>query len=132
MTFLLDTYACIHFLNRTHPDLVRRVVAVGPGRVAVSSVTVAELEYGAARSSRPGANRDRLRSFLEELPVHPFDASCAARFGAVKATLVAHGSPIPDFNIAIAATALTLGFGVVSGDRHFGVVPGLVVEDWSR
>ena len=66
--FLLDTNACIHFLNGTHPSLSRRVLASGPDLLAVSALTVAELEFGAARSSRPRANRERLAKFFRERP----------------------------------------------------------------
>jgi tRNA(fMet)-specific endonuclease VapC len=128
--FLLDTNACIHFLNGTHPSLSRRVLASGPDLLAVSALTVAELEFGAARSSRPRANRERLAKFFRELTVLPFDAHCGAHFGRLKAELLNRGRPIPDFDIGIAATAAATGRTLVSGDGHMKEIPGLPLENW--
>lgn len=132
MTYLLDTNACIHFLNASHPRLVERVLEQGPTGLVVSTLSVAELEYGAARSSRPRANLARVRAFLGELHVEPFTHDHAATFGRVKADLVKRGRPIADFDIAIAATALALDLAVVSDDGDMSHVRGLSVENWCR
>jgi len=59
-----------------------------------------------------------------------FDDDSAVRFGAVKAEMLSRGLTLPDFDLAIAATALTRGLTVVTADRHFTDIPGLPVEDW--
>ena len=129
--YLLDTNACIYYLNGTYPELVRRVLAEGPGALAVSSISVAELHFGAERSGRAGANLARIQALLRELRTVPFSSACAARFGRVKAELMAAGTPIADFDIAIASTALAMGFTVVTNDLDFRRVPGLAVETWT-
>lgn len=131
MTFLLDTNICIQYLNRRHPEVTRRIAAAGPDRLVVSSLTVAELHFGAARSGRPEANRERLTVFLDELRSVSFDDRCGERFGRLKAERLAVGRPIPDFDLAMAATALVHGYGVVSSDRHLSSLPGVMVEDWT-
>jgi len=103
--FLLDTNTCIHYLNGTDAGLTRRVLVAGPERLAVSALTVGELHFGAERSSRPEANRERLETFFRELTVVPFDRMCGERFGRIKADLLSRGRPIPDFDVGIAATA---------------------------
>lgn len=128
--FLLDTNTCIHYLNGSDAGLTGRVLAAGPDRLAVSALTAGELHFGAARSSRPEANRERLAIFFRELTVLPFDAQCGAQFGRIKAELLDRGRPIPDFDIGIAATAVTTGRTVVSGDGHMGEIPGLSLENW--
>lgn len=132
MKFLLDTNACIHFLNGTSDRLVRRVLDAGPGRVAVSSITLAELHFGAARSARADANLERVEAFADELVSYPFDDECAARFGRIKAELLSAGRPTPDFDLAISAVAMTHGLTVVTADRHFADVPGLASVDWTE
>ena len=132
MSYLLDTNACIHFLNGSHRGLIDKVLAHGPQSLVVSTVSVAELEYGAARSSRPKANLARIAALLSELHVEPFTRAHAAMFGRVKADLVKRGVPIADFDIAIAATALVLGLAVISDDADMGRVRGLSVENWCR
>lgn len=131
MTFLLDTNTCIYYLNQGHPEVTRRIAAAGPDRLAVSSLTVAELHYGAERSSRREANRERLRVFFGELRSVPFDDRCGESFGRLKAERRAAGRPVPDFDLAIAATAIAQGLTLVSGDQHMRAVPGVVVEDWT-
>ena len=131
MRFLLDTNACIHFLNGTNDRLVRRILDAGPGKAAISSITLAELHFGAARSVRAEANLERVEAFADELASYPFDDDCAARFGRIKARLLAEGRPAPDFDLAIAAVAMTYGLTVVTADRHFAEVPGLAAVDWT-
>lgn len=131
MTFLLDTNICIYYLNERHPQITRRMIAAGPDRLAVSSLTVAELHFGAERSGRPEANRGRLRIFLEELQSLPFDDHCGEWFGRLKAEGMKEGRPIPDFDLAIAATAMSQGLTLVSRDSHMRSLSGVAVEDWS-
>lgn len=131
MSHLLDTNACIHFLNGSRPALVERVLAAGPQHVVVSALSVAELEFGAARSSRPAANAERLRAFLREIHVEPFHEGCSPIFGQIKAALVGAGTPIADLDIAIAATAMAMGMTVVTDDGDFSRIAGLRVENWS-
>lgn len=131
MTFLLDTNTCIYYLNERHPQVTHRIVAAGPDRVAVSALTVGELHFGAQRSGRPEANRERLRVFLGEIRSIPFDDRCGERFGRLKADRLAAGRPIPDFDLAIAATAIAQGLTLVSSDRHLRTLPGVAVEDWT-
>ena len=131
MKFLLDTNACIHFLNGTSDRLVQRILDAGPGKVTICSITLAELHFGAARSGKPDANLERVESFADELVSYPFDDACAARFGRIKAEMLAAGRPAPDFDLAISAIAMTHGLTVITADRHFAEVPGLPSADWT-
>jgi len=130
--FLLDTNTCIYYLNGSHEELTRRVLAAGPDQLAVSALTVAELRFGAARSSRPEANRERLVTFFRELSILPFDRLCGEHFGRLKADLLSRGRPVPDFDIGIAATALASGRTLVSADAHMEEIGELARENWAR
>lgn len=129
--FLLDTNTCIYYLNGTYPELARRVLAAGPDQLAISALTVAELRFGAARSSRPEANRERLATFFRELDILPFDHLCAEHFGRLKAELLSRGRPIPDFDVGIAATAITDGRTLVTADGHMEEIDDLQRENWA-
>jgi tRNA(fMet)-specific endonuclease VapC len=130
--FLLDTNACVYFLNGTSDRLVQRILDVGPGKIGMSSITLAELHFGAARSARADANLERVEAFADELASYPFDDDCAARFGRIKAEMLSTGRPTPDFDLAIAAVAMTHGLTVATADRHFADVPGLESVDWTK
>jgi tRNA(fMet)-specific endonuclease VapC len=132
MKYLLDTNACIYFLNGTYPALAERLLVAGPAALAVSAMTVAELHFGAARSRRAKANLMRVRAFLSEVRSEPFNDGPAERFGALKAQLLGRGRSIADFDLAIAATALVGGYTVVTSESDLRGIPGLLVEDWTK
>jgi tRNA(fMet)-specific endonuclease VapC len=131
MKWLLDTNACIHFLNATSQVLVDRIIAAGPDGLAVSALTVAELHFGAARSKRAKANTGRVEALTAELRVEPFTTECGVAFGRLKAKALEAGKVVADFDLGIAATAITGGYTVVSSDADFRRIPGLHVEDWA-
>ncbi len=131
MSFLLDTNICIYYLNGDDQELVERILALGPEPLAISTLSLAELHFGAARSARPEANRERITFFVRELPTLDFDDVCAEHFGRIKASLAELGQLIPDFDVAIAATAYAYGRVLVSNDQHMRRIPGLPLEDWT-
>ena len=131
MRLLLDTNVCIHLLNGTRPSYRSRVESAGPGALHVSALTVAELMFGAERSSRVEANRRRIETFLHEIPAIEFSLGCADLFGQLKAGQMRAGAPMDDFDLAIAATAVSSGMTLVSEDGAFRRVPGLLLESWT-
>ena len=131
MNFLLDTNICIYYLNGKDPDLTQKILEAGPALLAISSLSVAELRFGAARSAKPEQNDGRIDRFVAELKTIPFDDFCARHFAHLKARQAAAGKPIPDFDAAIAATALAKGLVVVSADHHMAAIHGIEIEDWT-
>jgi tRNA(fMet)-specific endonuclease VapC len=104
-----------------------------PGQpFAVSSVTLMELAHGIARANTPQRAATR-RQFLEELVtaslVHDITARIALRAGQIDGESTARGIRIPTSDLLIGATALELGYKVLTGNlRHFQAIPGLGVE----
>ena len=129
--FLLDSNTCIYYLNGSYEELTRRVLAAGPDQLAISALTVAELGFGAARSSKPEANRQRLVTFFREVTILPFDRLCGEHFGRLKAALLTRGRPIPDFDVGIAAAALATGRTLVTADAHMEEIDELPRENWA-
>lgn len=132
MTYLLDTSVCVAALRAREP-VMRRLAQVGPGAVAVSAMTVAELRYGVLKSRDPGATGAEVKRFLGPLEMLPFDEAAAGPHARVRWALEAAGQPIGERDLVIAATALAHGLTVATGNtREFGRVAGLSVEDWTR
>jgi tRNA(fMet)-specific endonuclease VapC len=130
VNWLLDTNACIHLMKLREP-LVQKVREVGPGALAVSTITCAELWYGAAKSQHPQRSRTAQDALLQPFRVLDFDGAAADRYASLRAHLAKTGKPIGDRDLMIAATALANRMGVVtSNTREFVRVPGLRVEDW--
>lgn len=131
--YLLDTNACIRILNGSSDRLVAHVRSHAPTEIRISSVTRAELVYGARRSARVSENLAVLATFFAPLVSVPFDDTCAEHYGAVRASLAAAGRPIGPNDLLIAATALACNFTLVTHNvREFSRVAGLKIEDWER
>ena len=130
VSFLLDTNAVIHLMKLREP-LTGRVKLTGPAEFAVSTITLAEMWYGAARSRRPQQSRQEQDIALEPFRVLDFDAAAADRYAAARAHLADKGRPIGDRDLMIAAIALVAGRTVITSNvSGFSRVPGLGVEDW--
>jgi tRNA(fMet)-specific endonuclease VapC len=130
---LLDTNVCIHVIRRRPPKVLRRFEQYEVGEVGVSSVTAAELSYGAEKSVAPEQNREALGAFLLPLEILAFGEEAAAAYGHVRAALEKAGTPIGPLDTLIAAHAVGLGVTLVTNNvREFSRVPGLELEDWTR
>ena len=140
--YLLDTDTLSNLLRRAPSTaLITRLASVPPEQQFTSSITLGELVYGAHRlKDRAGALLQRLdETLLPNLPVLPFDAAAARRYGEVRAELERRGTrsagsgqaPTGDADLRIASIALDRDLAVVTGNvRHFERVPGLAVENW--
>jgi len=129
--YLLDTNACIRVLNGSSAALVSRLRSHAPSELRISSVTRAELLYGARRSARVAENLQLLATFFAPLVSLPFDDACAEEYGALRASLAASGRPIGPNDLLIGATALAHDLTLVSHNvREFSRIPGLKIENW--
>lgn len=130
MIYLLDTNTCIYAIKRV-PEVLRRLRAASPDDFAISAITVAELRFGAAKSSRPVETRRSVDAFLKPFEVLPFGSEAADEYASVRLALEKAGRPIGARDLLIAATAKASGLVVVTHNtREFLRVPGLKVEDW--
>lgn len=133
MMYLLDTDTLSNLMRRVpQSSLISRLARVPPEDQFTSSVTLGELVYGALRSDRATLLLERIEAVIPtELPVLPFDAAAARRYGEVRADLEGKGTPIGDADLRIAAIALSRGLTIVTAnERHFRRVPDLSVENW--
>ncbi len=131
MSFLLDTNACIRLVNERESPLARKLAAVPRNDVALSSITKAELYFGAYRSARREANLNLLRRFFQEFATLPFDERCEEVYGLIRAQLAAAGTPIGPNDLLIASTAVANNCTIVTRNTgEFGRVKDLRVEDW--
>lgn len=130
MIYLLDTNTCVYAIKRDS-RVLRRLQEHGPDDFGVSAITVAELWFGAAKSSRPRETRSSVDSFLKPFEVLPFAGEAAEEYAETRLQLERAGRPIGERDLLIAATAKSRRLTVVTHNvREFGRVPGLDVEDW--
>ena len=130
--FLLDTNICILIMKNRSPEAAKRLLSHAPSEIAVSSVTVYELAYGAARSKWPEKNRQNVRLFLAPFTILPFDSADAIAAGEIRQQLERIGTPIGPYDLQIAAQGLARGLTVVTHNTgEFSRVPGLRLADWA-
>ncbi len=131
MRFLLDTNVCVDFLNSRYPRVRKKLLSSTPGAVAVSSIAVAELRYGAEKSARPKENHGQVDLLLEDLRTLEFDLDAGAAYGRLRRALEVRGTPIGPNDLLIAAQALAHDLVLVSADvAEFGRIDGLRLENW--
>jgi tRNA(fMet)-specific endonuclease VapC len=131
MKYLLDTNAWADFLNQRFPGVAARITESDPEDLALSSVVLAELRYGADKSGRPQQNHARIDLLEAQLPRLEFDEDAARAFGRLRVAIERQGKPIGAYDMLIAAQALSRHLILVSDNlREFGRVPGLLTENW--
>jgi tRNA(fMet)-specific endonuclease VapC len=132
MTLMLDTNICIDIIREQRPSLLERFASHAVGDIGISVMTLAELEYGVSKSSRPARNRDALDQFMSPLEVAQFDRPATAAYGRLRTALEKKGQSIGSMDLLIAAHAASLDVRLVTHNvGEFGRVPGLRIEDWT-
>ena len=133
ITFMLDTNICIYIIKKKPQQVLRRLKKARVSDIGVSSITLSELEYGRAKSSRPDQNRIALAEFLAPLEIVSYDDMAAQEYGKIRASLERHGTPIGPMDMLIAAHALSLNCTLVTNnEREFSSVASLKIENWVK
>lgn len=131
MRFMLDTNLCVDLMRGKSTAAFDRIRSLAVDEVGISTITLAELQYGAAKSARRTYNESLVIAFCAPLLIASFDAAAAQVYGTIRAVLESAGTPIGPLDTLIAAHALALGVTVVTANvKEFQRVPGLVVENW--
>ncbi len=132
MKVMLDTNICIYIIKRRPESVLQRFGFFPVGEIGISAITLAELEYGAAKSAQPKQNHGALEQFISPLHVAAFDRQATEVYGRIRAMLEKAGRPIGARDLLIAAHALSLGVRLVTNnEKEFKRVPGLRVENWA-
>jgi tRNA(fMet)-specific endonuclease VapC len=131
MKYLLDTNACIRYLNGRAPLLITRLEPTPHETIVVSAITRAERYYGAVKSQTPERSRQKQDNFLIRFKSLPFDDSIAEHYGHIRASLEKRGLPISFMDMQIAAIALFHNLILVTHNTgEFSRIEGLRLEDW--
>lgn len=130
LRYLLDTNIVIYVLKR-RPAEVLSTFNANASRMAISSVTLAELLHGAEKSSRVSENLSVIEDFYSRLQVLPYGAKAAQHYGAIRAALEKLGQPIGVNDLHIAGHARSEGLVLVTNNTsEFARVPALELENW--
>ena len=131
-THLLDTDIVIEMLRGPGPRLIAHLTA-HEGALGVSTVSLAELTFGAHRSRDPRHSLGALDDVKALFEILDFDDEAARHAGELRSSLVGKGVTIGPYDVLIAGHARSHGLTVATGNvREFRRVPGLLVENWRR
>ena len=128
---MLDTNIIAYAKNNRPETVLKRLMQHSPEDYCISSITLAELEFGVYNSARPEQNQLALVTFLARIKVVPFDADTAREYGIIRADLTRKGTLIGANDLLIAAHARALDVTLVTNNtREFERVDGLKLENW--
>lgn len=131
--FLIDTNICIYLIKNKYDYLHEKVEKEGSDKIAVSAITVAELEFCIAKSKYPESNKLALLEFLAPFEIIPFTELDCESFGELRAYLNQKGTPIGPYDLQIAAQCLSRDLTLVSNNiKEFERVPNLKYENWIK
>lgn len=129
--YLLDTNVCIFFINKRPVNVLDRLQEALNQGITISSITVAELQFGVYNSQYKEKNRLALTEFLAPFGIIDFDDSDAETYGKIRAYLKTRGIIIGPYNMLIAAQAITKDLVLVTNNTdEFTRIPDLKLEDW--
>ncbi|HEY4750110.1 MAG TPA: type II toxin-antitoxin system VapC family toxin [Steroidobacteraceae bacterium] len=132
MKWMLDTDTCIAIIKGKPASVLRKLRGKSVGQVGISSITLGELAFGAAKSSRRDEAHAALTEFLLALEIASFDSDAAASYGQMRASLEKRGTRIGPLDRLIGAHAGALDVILVTHNtREFSRIDTLRLEDWT-
>ena len=131
MQYMLDTNICVYAIKRKPQKISRKLLEFNCGDICISSIVLAELEFGVCKSTRPERNEYALNEFLAGIKVVDFDRNAAKEYGDIRADLERKGTPIGSNDMFIAAHARALNLTLVTNNiREFSRIENLKLENW--
>ncbi len=130
LRYMLDTNICIYVMNHHTGALQEKFIGL-TSQLCISSITLAELYFGAEKSARRSDNLQTIEQFVARLEVLPFSEKAAAHYGEIRAALVRVGKIAGPHDMLIGAHARAENLIVVTNNmREFERMPGVRVENW--
>jgi tRNA(fMet)-specific endonuclease VapC len=129
--YLLDTNAASYAINKKSAAVDRHLARVAMVELGISAVTEGELRFGAARSGSAGLQAT-VEQFLLGVSIFAWDSEAAKEYGRLRSALEHEGRVMGSLDMMIAAHAMALELILVTGDRAFGRIRRLRIEDWTK
>lgn len=133
MKYLLDTNICIYLIKRQYPEILSKLLRVGFDKIGISTITLAELEYGVANSNRSFEAQTALLEFILPFEILDFNYNAASFYGKIRKDLKDKGQPISDMDMLIASIAMANELIVVTNnEKEFKRISELKIENWKN
>ena len=127
MALILDTNALSAFADgdTAIESIVRRAQ-----EIAIPAVVLGEYRFGIAQSRQKKSYEKWLEQSLGEFRVLAVDEQTSRKYASLRLELKKMGKPIPSNDLWIAALTRQHALRLLSRDRHFDDVPGLMRIEW--
>jgi tRNA(fMet)-specific endonuclease VapC len=130
--YLLDTNICIYIINNNPKQVVERIKSLKPPQVKLSSISMAEMEYGVSKSRDREKNRQALIHFASAFDIIEFNDNDAEVHGLIRAGLEKKGQIIGPYDMQIAAQAISRDLILVTNNTsEFSRISNIKLENWT-
>lgn len=131
MKYMLDTNMCIYIIKKHPQSVLKKFKKIEIGDIGISSITYAELMFGAQKSQHQAQNYNALQEFTAPLEILSFDDAAANQYGQIRAYLQKKGLLIGSLDMLIAAHAQSIqSILVTNNKKEFSRIPHLQIEGW--
>jgi tRNA(fMet)-specific endonuclease VapC len=131
--YLLDSNICIYIINGRPRKVVQKIKEYNPPEIKLSSISIAELEYGVSKSENREKNRQALINFASAFDIVDFNDDDAEIYGMIRADLEKKGQVIGPYDMQIAAQAISRNMVLVTNNvREYCRVKNLKIENWAE
>ena len=132
--YLLDTNICIFLIKNKFLNLTNKILSSDSNELFLSSISIAEMEYGVSKSQNREKNRQALLDFCTDFNnIIDFTAEDTEAYGLIRAYLEKEGKIIGPYDMQLAAQAMTRNLTVVTNNYdEFIRIPWIKVEDWTK
>jgi|SRR5690554_2559759 len=132
MKYMLDTNICIYIIKEKPKKVINKFHTLDVGDICISSITLAELEYGVEKSQYTERNRLALAGFLSSIEILSFSDKAAESYGRIRANLERQGNIIGAYDLMIGAHALSENLILVTNNtKEFQRINNLSLENWA-
>ena len=128
--YLLDTNIVSHLMRR-HPNVSRRTNIEAPHSLCISAITEGELRYGSVLRPHIKPLTLLVEEVLIRVDILPWDSTVAAHYAKFRVQMEREGKRLSPIDLLIAAHAGAVGATLVTNDKAFRHVSGLIIEDWT-
>ena len=133
MKYILDTNICIYIIKKKPEEAIKHFLKMKTDSIGISCITVSELYYGVAKSSRPNENMVALEQFLLPLIDIDYNKKDAIAYGRIRAQLEKEGRMIGAMDLLIASQALSRNLILVTNnEKEFNRIKNLQIENWVK
>ncbi len=133
MEYLLDTNICIYIIKKKPKIVLNKFKKFPLGSIGISTITLAELQFGVRKSSNPEKNLSALNQFIIPLEIIEFDYNASIEYGFIRAELEKRGTPIGPLDTLIGAHAKSTGLTLVTNnEKEFNRIQHLRIENWTK